>query len=115
MGHRLRGDDNGESGATAEPTKWNFAISSLGSAGHLATIDLIRRTGVDITLVPCRGTQPALQDLMAGAVQLLIDPSFALLPAALDGTKVRALGIATKQRSVLAPNIPPSLRDCRTR
>ena len=92
--------------AKAEPTKWNFAISSLGSAGHLATIDLLRRTGANITLVPYRGTQPALQDLMAGAVQLLIDPSFALLPAALDGTKVRALGIATKARSVLAPNIP---------
>jgi tripartite-type tricarboxylate transporter receptor subunit TctC len=90
----------------AEPAKWNFAISSLGSAGHLATIEFLRRTGASITLVPYRGTQPALQDLMAGAVQLLIDPSFALIPQALDGSKVRAVGIATAKRSVLAPDIP---------
>jgi tripartite-type tricarboxylate transporter receptor subunit TctC len=92
--------------AKADPKKWNFAISSVGSAGHLATIEFMRRTGVNIDMVPYRGTQPALTDLMGGSVQLLIDPSFALLPAARDGTKVRALGIATKQRSVLAPDVP---------
>ncbi len=92
--------------AKAEPAKWNFAISSNGSAGHLATIDFLRRAGITIQMVPYRGTQPALQDIMGGNVQLLIDPSFALLPAALDGTRVRALGIATKERSVLAPNVP---------
>jgi tripartite-type tricarboxylate transporter receptor subunit TctC len=92
--------------AKAEPSKWNFAISSLGSAGHLATIDFLRRAGVNIQMVPYRGTQPALQDIMGGNVQLLIDPSFALLPAALDGSRVRALGIATKERSVLAPSVP---------
>ena len=37
---------------------------------------------------------------------MLIDPSFALLPAAKDGTRVRALGIATAKRSVLAPDLP---------
>src|SRR4029453_7918273 len=87
----------------ADPKKWNFAISSLGSAGHLATIEFMRRTGVHFNTIPYRGTTPALVDLMAGSVQLLIDPSFALLPAAQDGTKARVLGIATKQRSVLAP------------
>ena len=66
----------------------------------------MRRTGVNFDTVPYRGTQPALTDLMGGSVQLLIDPSFALLPAAQDGTKARALGIATKQRSVLAPDVP---------
>ena len=42
---------------------------------------------------------------MGGNVQLLIDPSFALLPAA-RGDKARALGIATAQRSPLAPDVP---------
>jgi tripartite-type tricarboxylate transporter receptor subunit TctC len=92
--------------AKADPKKWNFAISSLGSAGHLATIEFMRRTGVNFDMVPYRGTQPALIDLMGGSVQLLIDPSFALLPAAQDGTKARTLGIATKERSVLAPEVP---------
>jgi tripartite-type tricarboxylate transporter receptor subunit TctC len=92
--------------AKANPAKWNFAISSMGSAGHLATIEFMRRTGLAMPMVPYKGTVPALQDIMGGAVQLLIDPSFALLPAAKDPTKVRAIGIATPRRSVLAPDVP---------
>jgi tripartite-type tricarboxylate transporter receptor subunit TctC len=94
------------SAAKADPGNWNFAISATGSAGHLATIDFLQRTGAAIPMVAYRGTQPALLDLMAGAVQLLIDTSFALIPAAKEGTKARALGIAAAKRSVLAPDIP---------
>jgi tripartite-type tricarboxylate transporter receptor subunit TctC len=92
--------------AKSDPTKWNFAIASLGAAGHLATIDLLRRTDCTIPMITYRGTQPALLDLMSGSVQLLIDASFALLPIAKDGTKARALGIAEARRSSLAPDIP---------
>ncbi|MCZ8259882.1 MAG: tripartite tricarboxylate transporter substrate-binding protein [Beijerinckiaceae bacterium] len=91
--------------AKEKPGEFSFAISSLGSAGHLATVDFLRRAGLNINLVPYRGTVPALQDLMSGAVQLLIDPSFALLPQAKGGT-IKALGIASKTRSVLAPEVP---------
>lgn len=91
--------------AKAKPRDWNFAISSLGSAGHLATIEFLRRTGLDLDMVTYRGTQPALTDLMGGSVQLLIDPCFALLPARGDG-KVNAVGIATAERSGLAADVP---------
>jgi tripartite-type tricarboxylate transporter receptor subunit TctC len=91
--------------AKAKPRDWNIAISSLGAASHLATIEFNRRTGADLDMVTYRGTQPALTDLMSGSVPLLIDNSFALLPATGDG-KVRALGIATKERSALAPTVP---------
>lgn len=90
--------------AKAAPRDWNIAISSLGSAGHLATIEFNRRTGANLDMVAYRGTQPALTDLMGGSAQLLIDPSFALLPATGDG-RVRALGIAAPERSPLAPNV----------
>ncbi len=92
--------------AREKPRDFTFAISSLGSAGHLATVEFLRRTGLKIDMVPYRGTTPALQDLMGGSVQLLIDPSFALLPAAADASKVKALAIASRQRSVLAPDVP---------
>lgn len=92
--------------AKANPRDFAFAISSLGSAGHLATVDFLHRTGLNIDMIPYRGTTPALQDLMGGSVQLLIDPSFALLPQAVPGGQVRALGIASKARSVLAPDLP---------
>ncbi len=91
--------------AKAKPRDWNIAISSLGAASHLVTIEFNRRTGADLDMVTYRGTQPALTDLMSGNVPLLIDNSFALLPATGDG-KVRALAIATKERSALAPTVP---------
>lgn len=91
--------------AKANPREWNIAISSLGSAGHLATIEFNRRTGANLDMVAYRGTQPALTDLMGGSAQLLIDPTFALLPATGDG-RVRALGIAAAERSPLAPSVP---------
>lgn len=91
--------------AKANPRDWGIAISSLGSAGHLATIEFNRRTGANLDMVTYRGTQPALTDLMGGNIQLLIDPSFALLPATADG-RVRALAIAAPQRSSLAPDLP---------
>lgn len=58
----------------------------------------MRRTGLNIDTVPYRGTQPALTDLMGGSVQLLIDPSFALLPAMLLPMRVYPL----EHRRVLA-------------
>lgn len=91
--------------AKANPRDWGIAISSLGSAGHLATIEFNRRTGANLDMVTYRGTQPALTDLMGGNIQLLIDPSFALLPATADG-RVRALAIAAPRRSSLAPDLP---------
>ncbi len=91
--------------AKENPRDWSIAISSLGAASHLATIEFNRRTRLNLDMVTYRGTQPALTDLMSGNVPLLIDNSFALLPATGDG-KVRALGIATKVRSALAPSLP---------
>ena len=91
--------------AKARPREWNFAISSLGSAGHLATIEFLRRTGLDLDMVTYRGTQPALTDMMGGSVQLLIDPCFAILPARGDG-KINVLGIAAPERSGLASDVP---------
>lgn len=91
--------------AKKSPKEWTFAVAALGAPGHLATIDFMRRTGVDFTITPYRGTAPALTDVLGGHVQLLIDSSFALVPSALDN-KVRAIGIAAPTRSPLAPQIP---------
>jgi tripartite-type tricarboxylate transporter receptor subunit TctC len=91
--------------AKAKPKEWSIAISSLGAASHLATIEFNRRTGADLDMVSYRGTQPALTDLMSGAVPRLSDNSFATLPATGDG-RVRALAIAAPRRSPLAPELP---------
>jgi tripartite-type tricarboxylate transporter receptor subunit TctC len=90
--------------AKAAPNDWTFALPALGAPSHLATVDFMARTGVAIATTPYRGTAPALTDVMGGHVQLLIDASFALLPAAKEG-RVKTLGITTKERSALAPDI----------
>jgi tripartite-type tricarboxylate transporter receptor subunit TctC len=87
--------------AKAAPNDWTFAIPALGAPSHLATVDFMQRTGVKIATSPYRGTAPALTDVIGAHVQLLIDASFALLPAAKEG-RVKALGITTKERSPLA-------------
>ena len=91
--------------AKAAPNDWTFAIPALGAPSHLATVDFMSRTGLTIATSPYRGTAPALTDVIGGHVQLLIDASFALLPAAKEG-RVKALGITTKERSPLAPDMP---------
>ena len=91
--------------AKASPNDWTFALPALGAPSPLATVDLMSRTGLRIAATPYRGTAPALTDVMGGHVQLLIDASFALIPVARAG-KVKTLGITTRERSALAPDIP---------
>ena len=89
----------------ANPRDWSFAVSSLGAAGHLATIEFIRQAGVDIVQVPYRGTAPAITDTVAGTTQLMFDPILATLPQ-FRGGRVKALAITANARSPAAPEIP---------
>ena len=89
----------------ANPRDWSFAVSSLGAAGHLATIEFIRQAGVDIVQVPYRGTAPAITDTVAGTTQLMFDPILATLPQ-VRGGRVKALAITANARSAAAPEIP---------
>ncbi len=89
----------------ANPRDWSFGVSSLGSAGHLATVEFIRQLGVDPTVATYRGTAPALTDMMGGTIQLIFDPMLATLPP-VRGGRVRAIAITSAQRSPAAPDVP---------
>jgi tripartite-type tricarboxylate transporter receptor subunit TctC len=91
--------------AKAEPARWSFATSSLGSAGHLGTIEFNRVTGANIEIVGYRGTAPALTDVAAGNAHLMFDPVLATLPM-VRGGQLRGMGIATAARTALAPDLP---------
>jgi tripartite-type tricarboxylate transporter receptor subunit TctC len=91
--------------ARERPADWTIATSGLGSAGHVASIELSNVSKANITITPYRGTAPALTDVMGGHVQILIDSTLTLLPAAKDG-KVKALAITSAKRSPLAPDVP---------
>ncbi len=60
--------------AKANAGKLHFAIGSNGSAGHLATELLKRAAGIQLEIVPYKGTGPAMQDLVGGQIQGFIDP-----------------------------------------
>jgi tripartite-type tricarboxylate transporter receptor subunit TctC len=91
--------------AKAQPGKWSFATSSLGAAGHLASIEFNRAAGTEIEIVPYRGSAPALTDVAAGNAQLMFDPVLATLPM-IRGGQLKGLGIATPARTALAPELP---------
>jgi tripartite-type tricarboxylate transporter receptor subunit TctC len=88
-----------------DPGKYTFATSSFGSAGHLAIELLKRDAGVDTLVIAYKGATPALTDLMAGAVQLMVDPMLSSLPLARAGN-IKALAVTSLKRVASAPDIP---------
>jgi tripartite-type tricarboxylate transporter receptor subunit TctC len=94
--------------AKRDPARWTFATSSLGSAGHLASIEFNRVTGANIEIVGYRGSAPALTDVAAGNTQLMFDPVLATLPM-VRGGQLRGLAIATATRTPLAPELPTAV------
>jgi tripartite-type tricarboxylate transporter receptor subunit TctC len=91
--------------AKAHPNQLNFGSGSTGSAGHLAGELFKRMAGVEMTHVPYKGAAPAMQDLMAGQVQLMFD-NLASALGPIKGGKVRALAVTTAKRTPLAPDLP---------
>jgi tripartite-type tricarboxylate transporter receptor subunit TctC len=88
-----------------DPTKYTFATSSFGSAGHMAIELLKRDAGVGTPVIAYKGAGPALTDLMGGQVQLMADPMLSSLPLAKAG-KIKALAVTSMKRIAIAPEIP---------
>ncbi len=89
----------------ANPAGFNMAISGMGSAGHLGTLEFMRLTGVNLQGIPYKGTAPALADVMGGSVQLMIDSATVLLPQTRGG-RVRGIAITGTSRSKVNPDVP---------
>ena len=90
----------------ANPGKLNFSSSGVGASSHLSGELFKMMAGIDIVHVAYRGSGPALQDLLAGNVQMSIDTVAVLLPHIQAGT-LRALGVATIERNPSLPDLPP--------
>jgi tripartite-type tricarboxylate transporter receptor subunit TctC len=88
--------------------KMQFGSAGAGSATHLGCVVLNSALGVDITHVPYRGTGPAMQDLIAGRIDYLCEIVSTAKPQ-IDGGKVRALAIMTKERSPVLPDLPTAI------
>lgn len=91
--------------ARARPGQMNYGSSGIGATAHLAMEDLQLRTGVRMTHVPYRGTQPALADLLAGHIGMMFD-TYSTLKPQFEAGNVRPLGIATASRPSFAAELP---------
>lgn len=91
--------------ARANPGRLNFGSGSTGSAGHLAGELLKTMAGIDMAHVPYKGAAAAMQDLVAGRLDLMFD-NLASAQAQVKAGTVRALAVTTGKRSALAPEIP---------
>jgi tripartite-type tricarboxylate transporter receptor subunit TctC len=91
--------------ARARPGQLNYGSGGIGTASHLATEYLKLETRTDMVHVPYKGLGPALTDLIAGRLQLIISTMASALPNAKAG-KLRPLAVTTVKRSSFFPEVP---------
>lgn len=89
----------------ANPGKYNFSSSGAGGSIHFAGELFKLMTKTDMIHVPYKGSAPAINDLIAGNVQLTFDNMTAVWPQVQQGN-LRALGVASLERTPLAPDLP---------
>jgi len=91
--------------AKARPGVLNYGSSAIGTSNHLAGVLFKKMSGVDIVRVPYKGTGAAAIGLMSNQVQMMFAAALAGMPMVKAG-RLRVLGVASKQRSQVAPEVP---------
>ena len=91
--------------ARARPGQLNYGSFGNGSSAHLAGELFKAAAGLDIVHLPYKGSAPAMQDLVAGRIQLSIDTNVAAIPQLRAG-RVRALAVTSLQPSPSLPGVP---------
>jgi tripartite-type tricarboxylate transporter receptor subunit TctC len=91
--------------ARAKPGSVNYGSVGVGSSTHLQAEMFRRAAGIDIVNITYRGSSPALQDLVAGQVQMMFDNLPSAFPLIGPG-KVRALAVTGAEPSPVLPGVP---------
>jgi tripartite-type tricarboxylate transporter receptor subunit TctC len=89
----------------ANQSKVSAGTAGAGSASHVGGLYFEKFTDTHLTFVPYRGTGPAMLDLMAGQINLMLDQSSNSLPQVREG-KIRAFAVTASKRLASAPDIP---------
>jgi tripartite-type tricarboxylate transporter receptor subunit TctC len=91
--------------AKANPGRLSFASQGNGSLGHIGG-ELFKQTaGINIVHVPFRGAGPAMQDLIAGHVTMMLDTVPSAMPQLADG-RIRPLAVTSRERVAAIPDVP---------
>lgn len=89
----------------ANPGKYSYGSSGVGTGQHLA-VELFKMiTGTEIQHVPYKGTAPAVTDLLANRIQMLVEAVPSTVPKVASG-QVRALAVTTTKRTPALPDVP---------
>lgn len=91
--------------AKAQPGQLNFAIGALGSSLHMAGDAFKMQAGVFIVNIPYRGTAPAVQDVLAGQVDLMF-AAVGNVQSHIKAGKLKALGVTSATRLPAFPDVP---------
>ena len=91
--------------AKANPGKLNYASQGNGSVSHIGTEIFKQTTGVEMVHVPYKGSGPAIQDVLAGQVQVFISTPPSLMQHVQSG-KLKGLAVTGKNRHPGMPNVP---------
>jgi tripartite-type tricarboxylate transporter receptor subunit TctC len=89
----------------ANPGKASAGTTGAGGVGHVIGIFFQKETGTQFQFVPYRGVGPAMQDLVAGQIDLMFDTSANSLPQVRAGS-IKAYAVTSKTRLAAAPEIP---------
>jgi tripartite-type tricarboxylate transporter receptor subunit TctC len=91
--------------AKKDPGKFNLGTSALGTGGYMCAELFKSVAGVNVAIIPYKGSAPVMNDLLGGHVPI----AFSVLPPALGniaGGKVRAIAVTSKKRFSLLPDVP---------
>jgi tripartite-type tricarboxylate transporter receptor subunit TctC len=91
--------------ARAKPGQLNYTSSGVGGINHLGVEVLKAAAHIDIVHVPHKGMSPAITDLMAGQVQVLL-VSLPSVESQMKSGRLRAIGISSPKRSSFMPELP---------
>ena len=94
--------------AKANPGKLNYASQGNGSVSHVGTEIFKQTTGVDMVHVPYKGSGAAIQDVLAGQVQVFISTPPSLMQHIQSG-KLKGLAVTGKTRHPGMPNVPTTI------
>jgi tripartite-type tricarboxylate transporter receptor subunit TctC len=89
----------------ANPDKATQGIAGVGAIEHVAAMLLQRQTGTRFQIVPYRGNAPAMQDLVAGQIDMMIADAATALPYVAGG-RIKAFAVMAKARMAAAPDVP---------
>jgi tripartite-type tricarboxylate transporter receptor subunit TctC len=89
----------------ANPDKASVGTAGVGSGSHMGGVYFQSATGTKVQYIPYKGTGPAMQDLVAGRIDFMVDQASNSLPQVRAG-KIKAYAVTAKTRVAAAPEIP---------